>query len=172
MTTVGTALAQAGAPVTIGAMAVQTHTASRIILASPRTIFRAFVDPEVMPKWRAPANMAARLLAFEPRVGGGYRMELTYLDPAGADPKSTADSDIVEARFVELLPDEQIVEAVQFDSEDSRFAGTMTITTTLKPVAGGTKITFTADDVPSGIAEDDHRAGMQSALKNLANLLE
>ena len=42
----------------------------------------------------------------------------------------------------------------------------------MKPVAGGTKVTFLAVDVPSGISEGDHVAGMESALKKLANLLE
>ena len=168
-----TALAPAAWPVTSEAvMTVQTHSASRTILATPRAIFRAFVDREVVPKWRAPANMDARLLAFDPRVGGGYRMELIYRDPANSDPKSTETSDIVEASFDELLPDEKIVETVRFETDDPRFAGALTLTTTMKSVAGGTKVTFLAVDVPSGISEADHLAGMESALKNLANLLE
>ncbi|WP_165324933.1 SRPBCC domain-containing protein [Rhizorhabdus phycosphaerae] len=153
-------------------MTAQTHSASRTILATPRAIFRAFVDPEVVPKWRAPANMEARLLSFDPRVGGGYRMELIYRDPATSDPKSTETSDIVEARFVELFPDEKIVESARFESDDPRFAGTMTLTTMMKPVTGGTKVTFLAENVPSGISEADHVMGMESALKSLANLLE
>ena len=148
------------------------HTASRIIIASPHAIFRAFVDPEVVVKWRAPSGMNAKLLSFEPRVGGGYRMMLTYLDPATANPKSSADSDVIEARFVELVPDEMIVEAVRFEGDDPRFTGAMTITTTLVAVNGGTKVTFVADHVPAGISAADHKTGMESALKNLANLLE
>ncbi len=154
------------------AMTGQTHKATRTILATPHAIFRAFVDPEVVTKWRAPAGMEARLEAFDPRPGGGYRMALRYRDPASATPKSPSDSDVVEARFVELLPDEQIVEAVTFASDDPRFAGTMTITTTLTPVTGGTKVSVIAANVPVGIAAADHLADMDSSLKNLANLLE
>jgi uncharacterized protein YndB with AHSA1/START domain len=153
-------------------MTARTHSASRTILATPRAIFRAFVDPEVVPKWRAPVNMEARLLSFDPRVGGGYRMELVYRDPANSDPKSTETSDIVEASFVELFPDERIIETAKFESDDPRFAGPMTLTTNLKPVAGGTKVTFLAENVPSGISEADHVTGMESTLKSLANLLE
>jgi uncharacterized protein YndB with AHSA1/START domain len=172
LTDMETALARATRPVTSGAVMTATHSASRMILATPRAIFRAFVDPEVLPNWRAPTGMDARLLAFDPRVGGGYRMELTYHDPATSDPKSTERSDIVEASFVELLPDEKIVETVRFESDDPRFAGTMTVTTMLKPVTGGTKVTSLAENVPPGIRETDHVAGMESTLKNLANLLE
>ncbi|WP_275265932.1 hypothetical protein [Sphingomonas solaris] len=42
----------------------------------------------------------------------------------------------------------------------------------MTPVADGTKVSFRAENVPSGISEADHRAGMESTLKNLANFLE
>lgn len=148
------------------------HSASRIIIATPRAIFRAFLDAEVLVKWRAPAGMTARLHAFDPREGGGYRMELVYADPTCAMPKSSATSDIVRARFLELLPDQRLVEAVEFEGTDPAFEGRMTLTTTLTPVNGGTKVMIVADDVPAGIDEADHRAGMESSLKNLAGLLE
>ena len=153
-------------------MTSRSHSASRIILATPHAIFRAFLDPEVILKWRPPAGMTAHLEAFDPRLGGGYRMTLRYEDaglPAG---KTTADSDTILARFLEIDADQQIVEAIAFDSDDPAFAGTMTLTTTMKPVQGGTKVTFLAENVPMGISADDHRKGMESSLKNLANLLE
>lgn len=78
--------------------------------------------------------------------------------------KSTENADIFEGRFVTLEPDSKIVEAVSFESDDPAFAGTMTITTTLVPVSDGTKVTFTAENVPSGISEQDHRGGMLSTL--------
>lgn len=149
-----------------------SHTASRTIIATPRAIFRAFLDPEVLVKWRAPAGMDARLDAFDPRRGGGYRMTLTYIDAYARAGKTTANSDVVQARFVEIEPDERIVEAIDFESNDPDFAGTMTFTSTMRPVTGGTKVTFLAENVPAGVTEEDHRKGMESALKNLANLLE
>lgn len=152
-------------------MSKETHTASRVIVATPRAIFRAHVDPKILVKWRAPAGMEARLSEFSAAVGGGYTMELRYADGAGRG-KSTAESDVVHVRFVELVPDELIVEAATFESEDASFAGTMTITTRLAPIADGTKVTVTAQNVPNGISAADHRKGMDSSLKNLALLLE
>ena len=58
-------------------MELETHSATRIILASPRAVFRAFLDAEVMANWRPPEGMTARLTHFDPRTGGGYRMALT-----------------------------------------------------------------------------------------------
>lgn len=151
-------------------MPTSTHTASRIILASARAIFRAFVDPEVLAKWRAPAGVTGRVSNFDPRVGGGYRMKLTYL--AEGEGKTDGRNDVVSVRFLELLPDETIIEAVTFESEQPEFAGKMTLTTSLRPVTDGVRVTFVAEDVPHGISEADHQRGMNSALNNLATLLE
>jgi len=150
----------------------RTHTVTRTILATPRAIYRAFTDPEAVASWRPPTGMSARIFRFDPRPGGSYRMAFIYEDSAAGAGKTTADADIFEGRFVELLPEEKIVEAVRFQSDDPAFAGTMTITTTLTPVCDGTKVTFTAEDVPAGISEADHRADMESTLRNLANFLE
>ncbi len=152
-------------------MSRETHSASRIIIATPRAIFRAHIDPEVLVKWRAPHGMQARLHEFSARPGGGYHMELSHVDGTGQG-KSTASSDIVRVRFAELIPDDRIVEEAEFQSDDPAHAGRMTITTMLAPVTGGTKVTVTAENVPASISEEDHRKGMESSLRNLALLLE
>ncbi len=91
---------------------------------------------------------------------------------ANAKGKSGGDRDVFTGRFVELLPDTRIVEEIAFDTADPAISGTMRITTQLIPVSDGTKVTFSAENVPSGISADDHRRGMESSLKNLAKLLE
>ena len=97
---------------------------------------------------------------------------LTYADASGAPGKATADSDIVEARFVELVPGARVVQAVDFVSDDPAYAGTMTMTWAVSAVDGGTRVDFTADDVPDGISAEDHAAGLASSLANLAAYLE
>jgi uncharacterized protein YndB with AHSA1/START domain len=149
-----------------------THTASRTILASPRAIFRVLLDGEAMANWRPPAGMSARIEHFDPRSGGRYRMALIYPDDGTAQGKTSAREDVVDGRFIDILPDERLVEEVRFESHDPRFQGPMTITTALTPVRDGTRVTITAANVPTGISESDHRAGMESTLKNLANFVE
>lgn len=149
-----------------------THSATRTILASPRAIYRAFLDPETVVSWRPPRGMTAKIFHFDPRPGGGYRIAFIYDDVGGGGGKSGGDADIFEGRFVELVPEEKIVEAVTFESEDPAFSGTMTVTTRLMSVRDGTKVTFVAEHVPPGISAADHKLGMESSLKNLANLLE
>ena len=116
--------------------------------------------------------MAAKIYRFEPRLGGRYRMAFFYDDAAAGPGKTAENADVFEGRFLELIPEEKIVEAIEFESTDPAFAGTMTITTILTPVRDGTKVTLTAENVPTGISAADHEAGMESTLKNLANLLE
>ncbi len=149
-----------------------SHTASRTILATPRAIFRVLLDGEAMANWRPPAGMTARIERFEPRMGGGYRIALIYPDDGEARGKSSARADVVDGRFVDIFPDERLVEEVRFVSDDPQFQGAMTITTTLAPVRDGTRVTITATSVPAGISEADHRSGMESTLKNLANFVE
>lgn len=95
---------------------------------------------------------------------------LTYDDPS-ASGKTEASSDVVEARVVELVTNDRVVQAVDFVSDDPRFAGTMTMTWSVRAVDDGTRVEITADDVPDGISAADHAAGMSSSLDNLARYL-
>lgn len=146
--------------------------ASRLIRASAATIYRALLDAGARSAWLPPAGMTGRVEEFDPIVGGGYRMVLTYDDPDRGTGKSTEDADVVKARFLELEPNARVVEAVDFESDDPAFAGTMTMTWTLTPTAGGTEVAVMAEDVPDGISAEDHRAGMRSSLVNLAAFVE
>ena len=150
----------------------RTDTASRSIDAPPDLVFAALVDPDALLAWLPPAGMHARFEHFDPRPGGSYRMVLTYEDSGGAPGKSTDDADIVEARFVEIVPGDRVVQAVEFASDDPALAGTMTMTWTVAARDGGTLVEIRADDVPDGIAAEDHAAGMASSLENLATHLE
>lgn len=146
---------------------------SRVILASQRTIFRTFLGKETLGGWRAPEGMSAQFLSFDPRVGGGYRMVLRYAGPdATSKGKTRPGEDEVAVEFRDLLPDERVVEAVRFVTDDPALQGTMMLTTLLDPAREGTKVTLRAENVPDGISAEDHRADMLSSLRNLARLTE
>lgn len=150
----------------------RTDMASRLVKASPGAIYNAFVDPATLGRWLPPQGMRAKIERFEPQPGGRYRMVLTYDDPTGAPGKATADSDIVEGRFVALDPGERIVWEVGFVSDDPAFAGTMTMSWRFKEVRDGTEVTILCENVPAGIGKEDHDAGLRSTLENLARFIE
>ncbi|HZB72678.1 MAG TPA: SRPBCC domain-containing protein, partial [Acidimicrobiales bacterium] len=134
--------------------------------------YAALVDAEALAAWLPPAGMTASFERFDPRPGGSYRLVLTYTDSAVASGKSTPDSDIVEARYVDLVPGSRVVQAVDFASDDPAFAGTMTMTWEVRAVDGGARVDITAEDVPDGISAEDHAAGLASSLANLAEYVE
>jgi len=116
----------------------RTDSASRVIRASPRTIYQACLDPEALASWLPPEGMKGPIDAFDARVGGTYRMTLTYDAPGHPTPgKSSEHSDVVRVRFLDLVPAERIVQQVEFESESPAYMGTMTMTWTLVAVPGG-----------------------------------
>jgi uncharacterized protein YndB with AHSA1/START domain len=149
----------------------RTDRVSRIITAPLGDVFDALVDRRSLETWLPPDGMSARFERFDPTPGGSYRLVLTYAEPTGAA-KSSPDSDIVEARYVEIVPNDRVVQAVDFVSDDRAFAGTMRMTWAVRAVHDGTLVEFIADDVPEGISAEDHTAGMASSLEHLASHLE
>lgn len=143
-----------------------------MIAASPERVYAALVDPEALTAWLPPAGMTGTFERFDPRPGGSYRLVLTYADASASQGKTTAESDVVESRFIDLVPGVRVVQAVDFVSDDPSYAGTMTMTWEITEVGGGTRVDIVADSVPDGIAADDHAAGMASSLVNLAEYLE
>jgi uncharacterized protein YndB with AHSA1/START domain len=150
----------------------RTDKASRVIAASPERVWAALVDPEALTAWLPPRGMTGRFERFDARSGGSYRMVLTYSDASGAPGKANAESDIVEARFVDIVPGERVVQAVDFVSDDPAYAGTMTMVWEVTAVDTGTCVDIVAEDVPDGISAEDHAAGLASSLTNLAAYLE
>lgn len=147
-------------------------TASRVIAAPPDRVFAALVDPVALAAWLPPEGMSGSFERFDARPGGSYRMALTHSGASTAPGKTTADSDVVEARFIQIDPGVRVVQAVDFVSDDPAYAGTMTMTWTVTAVDGGTHADVDAENVPAGISPEDHAAGLASSLANLARYLE
>jgi deazaflavin-dependent oxidoreductase (nitroreductase family) len=146
----------------------RTDRAALVVAAPANHVYDALVDPSALEAWLPPDGMSARFERFDPRPGGSYRLILTYDVHPDGGAKSSADTDVVEARFVDIVPGERVVMAIDFESDDPSFAGTMTMTWSVRPVDGGTLVECVADDVPEGISAQDHAAGMSSSLAHLA----
>ncbi|MDT0329364.1 SRPBCC family protein [Nocardiopsis lambiniae] len=142
----------------------------RRMAAPADVVHRALLDPRSLERWLPPEGMTGRVECFDPRPGGGYRMTLTYRDPGPG--KTDAGTDVVEVGFVDLVPEERVVQRVVFESDDPAFAGTMTMTWRLASDGDTTLVTVTAEDVPPGITPQDHAAGLASSLAQLAVFVE
>lgn len=153
-------------------MSKRVDTASRLIRASASTIYRAFSTADAMKSWLPPKGMTGTMLAFAFREGGAYRLRLTYNEPKHTPGKTSEDADEVEVRFVKLVPHKRIEQVVTFESDDPAFSGEMRIAWILETVHNGTFVTVRCEDVPAGIGVDDHQAGLESTLGNLAAFAE
>jgi uncharacterized protein YndB with AHSA1/START domain len=147
----------------------RTDSASRVIKASPQTIYNAFVDPSALVSWLPPKGMKGHIYKFDARAGGAYRMSLTYVGTEhSTQGKSSEHTDIVKGTFLEFAPNERIVQLVEFESDDPVFAEEMIMTWTLAAIPDGTTVTVFCENVPEGIRKEDHDAGLRSTLENLA----
>ena len=117
-----------------------------------------------------PDGMRSEVHRFEPREGGTFRISLTY-EGAGAG-KTAAHTDTFHGRFVKLVPDEQIVERVEFETARPELQGEMTITISLRDRDGGTDIEFVHENLPDAIPPADNELGTRMSLVKLAAIAE
>jgi uncharacterized protein YndB with AHSA1/START domain len=153
-------------------MTTRIDSASRLISASPEVVYRAFAEPGAMERWIPPKDMTGRMLRFDFREGGFYRMRLTYSEPHLAGGKTSEDHDEVEVRLTKLEEGRSIEQEVTFESDDPAFSGTMRMIWTFQSEGNGTFVTVRAENVPEGIRPEDHEAGLASSLANLADFTE
>lgn len=153
--------------------AERKDTASKIIKASANEIYQAIIDPRALALWLPPKNMKAQIKLFEPWEGGRYQIILSYEDPQDRAKfaKSSDGTDITQGTFLKLQPGKCVSQSVEFVSGNIGFAGSMIMTYELANRDEGTLVTIIAENVPSGISPEDHLAGMNSTLTNLADYL-
>jgi uncharacterized protein YndB with AHSA1/START domain len=152
-------------------MASPSTRISRHVNAPRAQVYRALLDPLAVAKWRAPNGMTSHVHEFEAREGGSFRISLTYDVPTGTG-KTTAHTDTYHGHFVQLVPNEQVVEVMEFETDDPTMRGEMTVTFTLTDADGGTEVLGVHDNVPPGVSPADNETGWRMALDKLAALVE
>jgi uncharacterized protein YndB with AHSA1/START domain len=149
-----------------------TSTRLRQHVNAPRTdVYRALLDAQAVATWMVPNGMTSHVHAFDGREGGSFRISLTHDTPSGTG-KTTAHTDTYHGRFVKLVPYEQVVEVMEFETDDDSLRGEMTITFTLTEADGGTDVLGVHDNLPPGVAPADNETGWRMALEKLARLVE
>ena len=73
---------------------------------------------------------------------------------------------------MKLVPNEQVVEVDEFETEDPALRGEMTITIALADSEDGTDLIAMHDGLPIGVSTADNETGWQMALAKLAALVE
>jgi len=141
------------------------------IHASRAKVYAVLIDARAVTTWMVPEGMTSFIHAFDPREGGMFRISLTY-DAPSAIGKTTAHTDTFHGHFVKLVPNERVVEVVEFETGDDTMRGKMMITITLSDADDGTDVLAVHDGLPPGLSTTDNETGWRMSLRKLAALVE
>jgi uncharacterized protein YndB with AHSA1/START domain len=149
-----------------------SSTRVRRHLNAPRArVYSALVDAKAVARWMVPTGMTSHVHAFDGCEGGTFRISLTYDAPTAVG-KTSGHTDTFHGRFVQLVPNERVVEVVEFETAELELRGEMTITMTLADADGGTEVLAVHEALPPGLSTADNEAGWRSSLAKLAALVE
>lgn len=152
-------------------MATTTTRLHQFVRAPRAAVYHALIDGDVVAVWMVPDDMTSEVHVFEAREGGAFRISLTYDAPTGAG-KTTAHTDTYHGTFETLVPDERVVQVLEFETDNELMRGEMTVSFTLSAVDGGTDVLAVHDNLPPGLAPEDNEVGWRLSLEKLARLVE
>ena len=148
-----------------------SQTATQLIRAPRSAVYAALLDPRATETWRVPDDMTARVAEWEPMEGGRFRVSLTYRAEERTG-KTEGATDTYAGEFTRLVPDEQVVERIEFETDDPDLAGAMTMTWTLSEVEGGTEVGLLHEGLPDAVPPEDNATGTRMSLTKLAAYVE
>ncbi|MEV0688984.1 SRPBCC domain-containing protein [Streptomyces sp. NPDC050388] len=149
-----------------------TTRVSRLLNAPRPVDHRALVSAEAIARWRVPPGVRGEVHEFDAREGGRFQGSLTC-DAPDAPGKSAERTDIYHGNFARLVPDEQVAEMLEFETEGPTLRGTMTTSTTLTDTDdGGTAVLVIHEGVPDAVPVAGNKAGARRASAHPARFVE
>jgi uncharacterized protein YndB with AHSA1/START domain len=118
-----------------------------------------------------PTGMTSVVHVFEAREAGSFRISLIYDAPTDVG-KTDSQTDTFHGHFVRLVPDTEVVQVVEFETEDPELQGEMTITYSLLEAEGGTDLVGLHENLPPGLSPEANETGWNMSLDKLARLVE
>jgi uncharacterized protein YndB with AHSA1/START domain len=131
-------------------------TLVRRIAARPSIVFDALTTPEGIACWWGPDAGPVLLAETDPRIGGRFRVRFRKLD--GSEHESSGD-------YLEVVRPRRL--AMSWRWAGGEDPGESLVEIDLRPIAGGTEITFTHSRLHDEAARRSHEAGWNGALDKL-----
>jgi uncharacterized protein YndB with AHSA1/START domain len=150
---------------------MSTTRVTRHVRAPRARVYAALLDPAAVQRWMVPEGMTSRIHSFDAHEGGTFRISLTYDEPTTAG-KTSPRTDSFQGRFLRLVPDAEVVQAVEFETDDPAMQGEMTITYSLTETGGGTDLVGLHENLPPGVSLADNELGWTMSIERLAGLVE
>jgi uncharacterized protein YndB with AHSA1/START domain len=129
-------------------------------------VYRTLLDADAVQHWMVPDGMTSHVHSFDAREGGTFRISLTYDMPTTSG-KTSAQTDSFHGRFVKLLPDSEVVQVVEFETDDPALKGEMTITYVLADADDGTILVGLHENLPPGVSPVDNELGWSMSIDKL-----
>jgi uncharacterized protein YndB with AHSA1/START domain len=133
-------------------------------------VFAALLERAAIASWRVPQEMNIEIHRLEPVEGGLFRVSLTYQAGAG-EGKTSAGTDTYHGRYLRIARDEEIVEVLQFESDDPDLQGEMVIGYRLADEGSGTELTVVHDPLPPALSPELNALGWNESLDRLERYL-
>jgi len=129
---------------------------------APReAVFRAWTDPEALGLWMGPANVKARDVKIDLRVGYGYSLTMDGSE-GGVYPLSGI--------YKEIVPPERLAFTFIWDHGDLKGLE-MLVTLTFVEDKGGTLLTLVQERIPTESARASHNHGWEGSFEKLERYL-
>jgi uncharacterized protein YndB with AHSA1/START domain len=140
-------------------------TLVRRIAARPSIVFEAMTTSEGLLAWFGPDDVPALSADVDARVGGGYRVRFRRLD--GSEHEACGE-------FLELVPPRRIVMSWRwaFGGVADERGRTSRVEVELRPIDGGTELTFTHAALCDEASARSHTEGWGGALVKLVRNVE
>lgn len=132
-------------------------TIVRTIAARPSVVFDALTEPEGIRQWWGPDAGPVLVAETDLRVGGRFLVRFRMLD--GSEHESSGE-------YLEVDPPQRLAMSWRWlkGGDDD---GVSRIDISLRPIDGGTELTFTHARLSSDAARDSHKEGWTGALDKL-----
>jgi len=86
--------------------------------------------------------------------------------------KTEGATDTYSGTFARLVPHRQVVERIEFDTDEVGLRGAMTMTWSLRDVEGATEVELLHEGIPDAVPPGDNEAGTRMSLTKLAAYVE
>ena len=133
---------------------------SRVLAAAPSVVFRAFSDSSEVVKWWGPHGFTIPSVDFQPRVGGGYRIEMQ--PPQG-------DSFCLIGEFREVDPPARLAYTFLWEDPDPDDVETL-VTLRFRDLGESTEVALTQGSFKTEARRALHRDGWTDSFDKLERL--